>query len=223
MDKYKKSINMPAGQPKPLRIPAPAGVLLLLVLLCLSFTSCKTTGNNTPRENEIVSYSIRLAEEKVRRGLPWQAIEIYETAFKEADDWRLLYNEALVYSKMGYYPNAVELLERVRDEWEETESTWPALASIYALNGQDREAKQQYESYLRNHRDDKTVLEAYMSFCFRCRYYGEAYNAALDLWNMQVFKKEVVDVLYSVDEAQWGAVRRLFPDENNDSSAADSQ
>ncbi len=194
---------------KKLRLP----YLILASLSCfiLLFASCKSS--SVSADNEIIAYSIRLSDEKMKAGLPWQAVDIYERAYGEVKDYRLIYNEAVVFAKMGYYPEAVWFLESALKDFPENKDVFlPALASFYALNGQNKEAKSTYETYLDDHKNDKITETEYMKFCYKNSYMGEAYNAAIHLWDQKEYNKDVVDVLYAIDKKQWHVMKQLFPD-----------
>lgn len=78
--------------------------LTVLFLILMVFVSCRTAETNA---NEILKASIDLATEYAKAGEYDKAIDVYDRAWSQLEDYRLLYNKAMTLAACGRYSQAI--------------------------------------------------------------------------------------------------------------------
>ena len=177
--------------------------------------SCSTTKSN--KVEQLVATTIKLADEKLKRNLPWQAIDVYEKAYAKIPDYRLLFNEALVYGKMERYVDSVFLCDEGIEKFDDEKNSFIKAKAFYLKkSGMNKDAKATYELYLENVPDDNNVRTEYMIFCKDNNYIDEAFESATYLWENKVYNSDVVEILHSVEPDKWEVMLKVFPPKKED-------
>jgi len=78
--------------------------LIALFLILSVFVSCRTADSNA---NEILKSSIDLATAYAKAGEYDKAIDVYDRAWSQLEDYRLLYNKAMTLAACGRYSQAI--------------------------------------------------------------------------------------------------------------------
>ncbi len=78
--------------------------LIALFLILMVFVSCRTADTNA---NEILKASIDLATEYSKAGEYDKAIDVYDRAWSQLEDYRILYNKAMTLAACGRYSQAI--------------------------------------------------------------------------------------------------------------------
>ena len=81
--------------------------IILLVMAAICLCSCRSTSGTD--HDQIVRTSIDLAEAYRSQGRLEMAVDVYDRALTQADDYRLYYNKALILSELGRYDDAANL------------------------------------------------------------------------------------------------------------------
>ena len=174
-----------------------------MALLCLC--ACRSTSGTD--HDQIVRTSIDLAETYRSQGRPELAVEVYDRALTQADDYRLYYNKALALADQGLYPDAAELSSSSFERYPHIIAFKKAQALYLNLAG-DRTGY--YDVCLEilelNPYDFDTrmeLIEAYSEDDMD----KEAYDQALILWNQGYILDSVHQYLVKYNPEYWESIR----------------
>ena len=174
-----------------------------MALLCLC--ACRSTSGTD--HDQIVRTSIDLAETYRSQGRPELAVEVYDRALTQADDYRLYYNKALALADQGLYPDAAELSSSSFEHYPHIIAFKKAQALYLNLAG-DRTGY--YDVCLEilelNPYDFDTrmeLIEAYSDDDMD----KEAYDQALILWNQGYMLDSVHQYLVKYNPEYWESIR----------------
>ena len=177
-------------------------LILVMVMLCLC--ACRSTSGND--HDQIVRTAIDLAETYRAQGLSQKAVEVYDRALTQADDYRLYYNKALALADQGLYLNAAALCDESFIHFpyviafkkaqitylvlaEEKERSFDVYLEILELNPYDYETR-------------RDLIEAYSNAGMD----KEAYDQSLILWNQGYFLDSVLYYLDKYNPDYWGNI-----------------
>ena len=174
-----------------------------MALLCLC--ACRSTSGTD--HDQIVRTSIDLAETYRSQGLPELAVEVYDRALTQADDYRLYYNKALALADQGLYPDAAELSSSSFERYPHIIAFKKAQALYLNLAG-DRTGFFDVclEILELNPYDFDTrmeLIEAYSDDDMD----KEAYDQALILWNQGYMLDSVHQYLVKYNPEYWESIR----------------
>ena len=174
-----------------------------MALLCLC--ACRSTSGTD--HDQIVRTSIDLAETYRSQGRPELAVEVYDRALTQADDYRLYYNKALALADQGLYPDAAELSSSSFERYPHIIAFKKAQALYLNLAG-DRTGYFDVclEILELNPYDFDTrmeLIEAYSDDDMD----KEAYDQALILWNQGYILDSVHQYLVKYNPEYWESIR----------------
>lgn len=177
---------------------------LILVMVMLSLCACRSTSGND--HDQIVRTAIDLAETYRSQGLPQKAVEVYDRALTQADDYRLYYNKALAIADQGLYLNAAALSDESFERFPYIMAFKRAQITYLVLAGEKEKSFGVYLEILElNPYDYETrseLIEAYSEAGMD----KEAYDQALILWNQGYIYDTVHQYLVSYNPEYWGNI-----------------
>ena len=174
----------------------------IVVAVCLC--ACKTTSGS--EHDQVVRTAIDLSDAYVAQGRTDEALDVYERALAEADDYRLYFNKALILTSVSRNEEAAEFCSTAFEKYPyilqfkkmqayncliagNIDAAEAAILELLMLNPYDNETRSQFiEELIRVGRNDK------------------AYEQALILWNQGFKDKQTVGYLYSLKPEVWGNV-----------------
>ena len=178
--------------------------ILLLVMAVLCLCSCRSTSGND--HDQIVRTAIDLANAYLDQGKPEMAIDAYDRALTQADDYRLYYNKALILAEMGNYADAAELSRSSFERYPYIIAFKEAQALFLKLDGN---LEAYYDVCLEilelNPYDTDTrkeLIEAYSEAGLD----EEAYNQAYILWNQGYMTDTILQYLIKFRPDIWGNI-----------------
>ncbi len=177
---------------------------MAVLLLC----SCRSTSGTD--HDQIVTTSIDLAEKYVDKGDYKTALEVYDRALLEADDYRLYYNKSIVLSYMGDYSQAADLCATAFLSYPYILSFKTAQAEYLKALDDGNSANAVYLELLELNPYDRDVRHAYIEFLIKEGRTDEAYSQALCLWNQGYKDKRTVEYLYQLNPTVWRSVYNDF-------------
>ena len=174
-----------------------------MALLCLC--ACRSTSGTD--HDQIVRTSIDLAETYRSQGRPELAVEVYDRALTQADDYRLYYNKALALADQKLYTDAAELCAESFERYpyiisfKKAQALFLDLAvdkggyfdvclEILELNPYDFDTRME-------------LIEAYSEEDMD----KEAYDQALILWNQGYMRDSVYQYLVKNNPGYWENIR----------------
>lgn len=172
-------------------------VLMLMFVLC----SCRSTSGT--EHDQIVRTSIDLAQAYVERGDYSSALDVYDRALLQADDYRLYYNKAIVLSRLGLYAEAAALCA-------DAFLTYPYILSFKTAQVEYLKAMEDgdgisavYLEILELNPYDRTIRQGYIDHLIAHGNEDEAYNQVLVLWNQGYKDKETATYLHQLNPDTW--------------------
>ena len=173
-----------------------------MAVLCLC--SCRSTSGND--HDQIVRTAIDLANAYLDQGKPEMAIDAYDRALTQADDYRLYYNKALALADMGLYADAAQLCSESFERYPYVMSFKKAQAKYLDIAG-DRSGYYavcleilELNPYDFDTREE--LLEAYSVDGLE----QEAYNQALILWNQGFMLDSIHRYLVKYNPEYWDGI-----------------
>lgn len=184
--------------------PSWADIIFLVMALLLCLCSCRSTSGTD--HDQIVRTAIDLAETYRSQGLPLKAVEVYDRALTQANDYRLYYNKALALADMGLYADAAQLCSDSFERYPYVMSFKKAQAKYLKAAG-DRSGYYSVclEILELNPYDFDTrteLLEAYSEYDMA----EEAYNQAMILWNQGYIIDTIHQYLVKYNPEYWGGI-----------------
>ena len=174
-------------------------LILVMALFCLC--ACRSTSGND--HDQIVRTSIDLAETYRSQGRPEMAVQVYDRALTQADDFRLYYNKSLALADQGLYYDAAELCSGSFERYPYVIAFKKAQA-LYLNLADDRSGYfdvcleilelDPYDSDTR-----MELIEAYTADGMD----KEAYDQALILWNQGYMLDSVHQYLVKYNPEYW--------------------
>ena len=181
-------------------------VCMTAILVAVCMCACRTTSGS--EHDQIVRTAIDLSGTYVSQGRPEDALEVYDRALEEADDYRLYFNKALILTSMSRNEEAAELCIDAFGKYPyilqfkklqaynsfiagNVDAAEAAIQELLSLNPYDSETRTQYiEELMKGGLTEK------------------AYEQALILWNQGFKDKQTVGYLYELKPDVWGNVYR---------------
>ena len=178
----------------------------LLFLLFLSFSvfvlpSCASSEGQ--QHDEIVFTAIRLANKFISNSMYEEALDTYDRALKEASDYRLTYNKALVLAYMKRYEEAAQLCDQGF-------TTYPYIMSFkkaqYEFLGMNNDSEGQAEvlnQILEINPYDRKTRENLIQLYITQNKTSDAINHATWLFEHGFTDNETIKLLYSLEPGKW--------------------
>lgn len=179
-------------------------ILIAILVVTMVLCSCRTTEGT--EHDEIVRTSIDLAEAYVDKGEYKTALEVYDKALLQADDYRLYYNKSIVLSYMGDYSGAADLCGTAFLSYPYIISFKTAQAEYLKAIDDRQPAIAVYLELLDLNPYDRAIRNDYIDLLITYGDEDEAYRQALILWNQGYKDKETVKYLYQLNPKAWESV-----------------
>ena len=175
--------------------------ILSAVLLVCTFISCRSTAGSD--HDQVVRTSIDLAQAYSESGQYARALEVYDRALLEADDYRLYYNKAIVLSNLGQNEDAAQLCDESFMRYPNIIAFKEAQA-VYLDRGGDTDAAQAvYMQILDLNPYDRASRTALIDSLMLQGKTDEAYNQALIMWNQGYRDIKTAAYLYEIRPQTW--------------------
>ena len=174
-----------------------------MAVLCLC--SCRSTSGND--HDQIVRTSIDLANAYLDQGKPDMAIDAYDRALTQADDYRLYYNKALILAETGNYADAAELSRSSFERYPYIIAFKHAQALYHKLDGNLEAYYDVCLEILELNPYDRDTREELMEAYSEARLYEKAYDQALILWNQGYMTDNIHQYLEKVRPDIWGNIK----------------
>ena len=177
---------------------------LILVMAMLCLCACRSTSGND--HDQIVRTSIDLAETYRSQGRPEMAVQVYDRALTQVDDYRLYYNKALALADQGLYTDAAKLCASSFERYP-TIIAFKKAQALFLNTAGDRLGYYGVclEILELNPYDFDTrmkLIEDYSDDGME----RQAYEQALILWNQGYMLDSVLKVLEKYNPEYWGNI-----------------
>ncbi len=179
-------------------------LIAVLVVTLLFLCSCRSTSGSD--HDQVVRTSIDLAETYVEKGEYKTALEVYDKALLEADDYRLYYNKAIVLSYMGDYSQAADICSNAFLSYPYILSFKTAQVEYLKALEDGNSAIAAYMELLELNPYDRAIRNDYIELLILEGKTDEAYRQALTLWNQGYKDIHTVKYLYELDPSRWKSV-----------------
>ena len=180
-----------------------------IAVLCLAavfsmLTSCRTTSGSD--HDQIVRTAIDLADTYRNADRLEDALDVYDRALSEADDYRLYYNKALILSGLDRKLEAAKLCEQGFEKYPYIIRFKTAQAEFLYTAGNTGTAFEVYNEVLDYNPYDTVTRKLLIERLLESGQANTAYEHALILWNQGFKDKDTVSYLYSVRPDVWRSV-----------------
>lgn len=179
----------------------------VLILLMVLSVSCRTAESNA---NEILKSSIDLASAYASAGQYDKAVNVYDRAYAQLRDYRILYNKAMTLAACKNYSEAVLVCRQGIDSYPMVMAFRTALVSFLETEGKFDECRSEILAMLEldpyNTVQRKHLIELFLQDGDT----QQAYEHAQILWNQGIMDAETVSALYQGDEERWGALYMIL-------------
>ena len=181
-----------------------ANTLFLVMALLLCLCACRSTSGTD--HDQIVRTAIDLAETYRSQGLPEKAVDVYDRALTQADDYRLYYNKAIALADMGLYADAAALCSESFDRFPYVMSFKKAQAKYLELAGNRSGYFAVCLEILELNPYDYGTREELMEAYSESDMAEESYNQALILWNQGYMFESVHQYLVKYNPEYWDGI-----------------
>ena len=185
--------------------------MLAVAVFSMLFTSCRTTSGS--EHDQIVRTAIDLANAYTEVNRLDDALDVYDRALAEADDYRLYFNKALILSGLGRTQDAAQLCADGFEKYPYIIKFKAAQAEFLYTAGDTGLAFEVYNEILDLNPYDTVTRKLLIERLMESGQTASAYDQALILWNQGYRDKDTVGYLYSVQPDVWRSVyNQLNPD-----------
>ena len=185
--------------------------MLAVAVFSMLFTSCRTTSGS--EHDQIVRTAIDLANAYTEVNRLEDALDVYDRALAEADDYRLYFNKALILSGLGRNQDAAQLCADGFEKYPYIIKFKAAQAEFLYTAGDTDLAFEVYNEILDLNPYDTVTRKLLIERLMESGQTASAYDQALILWNQGYRDKDTVGYLYSVQPDVWRSVyNQLNPD-----------
>lgn len=182
--------------------------VILVMAALLLFSSCKTTSGS--EHDQIVRTAIDLANTYLEAGQPEKAVDAYDRALEQADDYRLYFNKALILSDLGLHLEAADLCKIGFGKYPYIIAFKKAQAEFLYLAENTGASFEAYKEMLELNPYDRETRLIFIGRLMESGQASTAYEQALILWDQGYKDKETVSYLYSVRPDSWQNVYDLI-------------
>ena len=182
-------------------------LIIAAILVTAAFsllTSCRTTSGSD--HDQIVRTAIDLADTYRNADRLDDALDVYDRAMAEADDYRLYFNKALILSGLDRKLEAAKLCEQGFEKYPYIIRFKTAQAEFLYAAGNTGTAFEVYNEVLDYNPYDTVTRKLLIERLLESGQTNTAYEQALILWNQGFKDKETVSYLYSVRPDVWRSV-----------------
>ena len=174
----------------------------IVVAVCL--IACRTTSGS--EHDQIVRTAIDLSDAYLAQGRADEALEVYDRALEEADDYRLYFNKALILTEVSRNDEAVELCATAFEKYPYILQFKKMQAYNSLISGNIDAAETAILELLMLNPYDSVTRIQFIEELLRVGRTEKAYEQALLLWNQGFRDKQTVGYLYSLKPEVWGNV-----------------
>ncbi len=176
--------------------------IIMAVCLC----ACRTTSGS--EHDQIVRTAIDLADAYVARGMSEEALDVYDRALAQADDYRLYFNKALILTSGSLNDEAVLLCAEAFEKYPYILQFKKLQAYNSRIAGNLEAAGSAYLEVLELNPYDSVTRGQLIETLIEAGQSEKAYEQALILWNQGFSDKQTVGYLYSLKPEVWENVYR---------------
>ena len=176
--------------------------IIMAVCLC----ACRTTSGS--EHDQIVRTAIDLADAYVAKGMQDEALDVYDRALAEADDYRLYFNKALLLSSVSRYDEAALLCDEAFEKYPYILQLKKLQAYNSLMAGNLEAAETAFLEVLSLNPYDSTTRGQLIGQLIESGQTEKAYEQALILWNQGFRDKQTAGYLYSIKPDVWENVDR---------------
>ena len=176
----------------------------MVVAVCLC--ACRTTSGS--EHDQIVRTAIDLADAYVAQGRQADALEVYDRALEEADDYRLYFNKALILTSLSRNDEAAELCIEAFEKYPYILQFKKFQAYNSLIAGDFDAAETAIQELLMLNPYDSDSRSLYIEELMKGGLTEKAYEQALILWNQGFKNKKTVGYLYEIKPDVWENVYR---------------
>ena len=187
--------------------------MLAVAVFSMLFTSCRTTSGS--EHDQIVRTAIDLANAYTEVNRLEDALDVYDRALAEADDYRLYFNKALILSGLGRTQDAAQLCADGFEKYPYIIKFKAAQAEFLYTAGDTGLAFEVYNEILDLNPYDTVTRKLLIERLMESGQTASAYDQALILWNQGYRDKDTVGYLYSVQPDVWRSVYNQLNPENS--------
>ena len=185
---------------------AKAITALLCILFCLTLAGCRSTAGTD--HDQIVRTAIDLAQSYSARGEHDKALDVYDRALEQADDYRLYYNKAIILSESGRNVEAAILCAESFGKYNHIMAFKKAQAINLSIAGDDQGAVSCYNEMLTLNPYDVETRCRLIETLIATGDTENAYQHALTLWRQGYRDKTTASYLFALHPELWANVYR---------------
>lgn len=174
-----------------------ANPLLITLTLCVCLCGCRTTTGSD--HDQIVRASIDLANSYVELSMYDKAVDVYNRAIEQADDYRLYFNKAIVLSEMGFNTEAALLCQQSFEKYPEIIAFKTAEALYYQLAGELDSSNEAYLQVLELNPYDRDSRIKLIDNLIASKSLDSAYQQTLIMWNQGFRDSKSIEYLYLLE------------------------
>lgn len=181
-----------------------------LILIILLFASCATS-YTSQEQTEIVSLAIQLADKQVASEDYDSALETYSQALEAVQDYRLIYNKAIVLDLSNKSYEAAKLCFDASEKYPKQEEMFlSAAGKLFTKSNSYKQAKNVYEKLIELNPKDKEYRYQLAETLINLREEEQAYEVVLSLWNEKNLDFRTASLLYQLKPKEWKVVYQSF-------------
>lgn len=189
---------------------------LFAFIALTTLASCRTTSGSD--HDQIVRTAIDLADSYSKADRLEDALDVYDRALAEADDYRLYFNKALILSGLDRKQEAADLCALGFEKYPYILKFKTAQAEFLYAAGNTGLAFQVYNEIMELNPYDSEARKLLIERLLTSGQKNSAYEQALILWNQGCKDKDTIGYLYSIRPDVWSSVYSLMNAENSGSS-----
>ena len=176
--------------------------------MVLLFLSCASIAGQ--QHDEIVYTAINLASSYVSKNMYEEALSVYDRAIKEAADFRLNYNKAIILSSLNRFEEAAQLCNESFAIYPYIISFKKAEAYYLSMSGNTNAQIDVLNEIINLNPYDietrKQLIDLYLSIDNK----NEALNNAVWLFEHGSADVDTVQILYSINPDEWSQLYNLL-------------
>ena len=187
--------------------------ILLILALCLCLCACRTTAGTD--HDQIVRSAIDLAGSYIKLSRYEDALDVYNRALEQANDYRLYYNKAIVLSNLGRNMEAAQICGESFEQFPHIIKLKTAQAHYLRLAGATSDSYNAYQHVLELNPYDRDTRMLYIDYLIEDGQKQIAYEQALIMWDQGYRDEKTIGYLYTLQPNSWQNVYKLIVGEKS--------
>lgn len=187
--------------------------ILLILALCLCLCACRTTAGTD--HDQIVRSAIDLADSYIKLSRYEDALDVYDRALEQANDYRLYYNKAIVLSNLGRNMEAAQICGESFEQFPHIIKLKTAQAHYLRLAGATSDSYNAYQQVLELNPYDRDTRMLYIDYLIEDGQKQPAYEQALIMWDQGYRDEKTIGYLYTLQPNSWQNVYKLIVGEKS--------